>query len=314
MGASAGIRNFMTLEQLRIFVAVAEREHVTRAAEALGLTQSTASAAIAALEHRHGAALFHRVGRGIELTGAGRLFVAEAKGVLARAEAAERMLADLGDLRTGTLALHASQTIASYWLPRHLVRFHAAYPAIEIKLTIGNTAQAAAAIIAGAAELGFIEGAIDEPALSYRRVGDDHLVLVAGADYPVPGKGGLMPEALLAQSWVLRERGSGTRSELEAALRQRGIDPTRLRIALELPSNESVRAAIEAGAGIGAISELAVEAGLRAGTLQRLPFDLPLRPFNMLLHLERYRSKAAEAFMAGLGAAASRPSGKTARR
>ncbi len=58
----------MTLEQLRIFVAVADRQHVTRAAEMLNIAQSAASAAIATLEGRHGAKLFHRVGRGIELT------------------------------------------------------------------------------------------------------------------------------------------------------------------------------------------------------------------------------------------------------
>ena len=79
----------MTLEQLRVFVAVAERQHVTRAAEALNIAQSAVSASIAALEGRHGAKLFHRVGRRIELTEAGALFLAEARAVLARAESAE---------------------------------------------------------------------------------------------------------------------------------------------------------------------------------------------------------------------------------
>ena len=65
----------MTLGQLWVFVAVAERQHVTRAAEALNLARSAASAAIAGLESRHGAKLFHRVGRGIELTEAGALFL-----------------------------------------------------------------------------------------------------------------------------------------------------------------------------------------------------------------------------------------------
>jgi DNA-binding transcriptional LysR family regulator len=288
----------MTLEQLRIFVAVAEREHVTRAAEALGLTQSTASAAIAALEARHGAALFDRVGRGIALTEAGRRFLVEARGVLARAEAAERMLADLGDLRTGTLALFASQTIASYWLPARLVRFRHAHPQIEIKLVIGNTAQAAAAILAGTAELGFIEGAIDEPALASRVVGGDRLAILVGADHHGVDDAPPTTEALLRLPWVLRERGSGTRSKFEAAQRRRSLDPIRLHVVLELPSNEAVRAAIEAGAGAGALSELVAEAGLRAGTLRRLPVEMPVRPFNMLSHLERYRSKAAETFLA----------------
>src|ERR1700738_1630812 len=143
----------MTLEQLRVFVAVAEREHVTRAAAALNLAQSAASAAIAALESRHGAKLFHRVGRGIELTEAGALFLVEARAVLARAQAAELILSELGSLKRGTLAVPASQTIASYWLPRHLVAFRRAYPSIDIRLTIGNTAQGAAALREGAADL-----------------------------------------------------------------------------------------------------------------------------------------------------------------
>lgn len=104
----------MTLEQLRIFVGVAEREHVTRAAEALNITQSAASGAIAALEARHGVPLFHRVGRGIELTEAGAMFLVEARAVLGRAAHAELALAEYGGLQRGTLKLVASQTIASY--------------------------------------------------------------------------------------------------------------------------------------------------------------------------------------------------------
>ena len=99
----------MTLEQLRIFVGVAEREHMTAAARALNVTQSAASAAIAALEERHAIKLFHRVGRGITLTEAGRLFLAEARGVLARVNAAETVLDELGGLKRGTLRVVASQ-------------------------------------------------------------------------------------------------------------------------------------------------------------------------------------------------------------
>ena len=93
----------MTLEQLRLFVAVAEREHVTRAAAALHRTQSAVSAAIAGLEQQSGVILFHRVGRRIVLTEEGRQFLAEARAVLAQADAAERALADLA----GTEARHS---------------------------------------------------------------------------------------------------------------------------------------------------------------------------------------------------------------
>jgi DNA-binding transcriptional LysR family regulator len=101
----------VTLEQLRVFVAVAERQHVTRAAAVLNLAQSAVSAAIAALEARHGAKLFHRAGRGVELTEAGALFLVEARAILARVEAAGQVLSELGNLKRGTLAVHASQTI-----------------------------------------------------------------------------------------------------------------------------------------------------------------------------------------------------------
>jgi len=133
----------MTLEQIRIFVAVAERRHVTRAARALNLAQSAASHAIAALEARLDTQLFDRVGRRIELTEAGRVFLAEARAVLARAEMAELALSEFGSLKRGTLSVQASQTIASYWLPRRLVAFRRAFPQITVRLAIGNTARVA---------------------------------------------------------------------------------------------------------------------------------------------------------------------------
>src|ERR1700729_4399899 len=93
----------MTLEQLRVFVAVAERQHVPRAAEALNIAQAAVSSSIAALEGRHGAKLFHRVGRGIELTEAGALFLVEARAVLARAESRPLVLSRSGGLKGGVL-------------------------------------------------------------------------------------------------------------------------------------------------------------------------------------------------------------------
>ena len=288
----------MTLEQLRVFVAVAERQHVTRAAQALNLAQSAASAAIAALEARHGTKLFHRVGRGIELTEAGRLFLSEARAVLARAEAAELALAELGGLERGTLAVQASQTIASYWLPRHLVAFRRAYPRIEIRLAVGNTAQVAAAVHEGTAELGFVEGAVDDPALASTRVARDRLVLVVGPEHPWAGRDRVGVQELAQSEWVLREPGSGTRSVLEAALEGFGLAPGALAVALELPSNEAVRAAVEAGMGATVISASVAAPSLEAGLLHQVGLDLPDRAFHVLRHRERYRSRAADALLA----------------
>jgi len=296
----------MTLEQLRVFVAVAERQHVTRAAEALNLAQSAASAAIAALEARHGAKLFDRVGRRIELTEAGALFLVEARAVLARAEAAELVLSELGGLKRGTLAVWASQTIASYWLPRHLVAFRRAHPGIDIRLTVGNTAQVAAAIHQGTAELGFVEGAIDDPALTVDAVARDQLVVVVGPEHPWSATDRVEPGALLETEWVLREPGSGTRSVFEAALTSFGLSPAALQVALELPSNEAVRAAVEAGMGATAISASVAAPSLESGLLHQVQLDLPERDFNVLRHAERHRSKAANALLALVSTPAAR--------
>src|ERR1700731_2389570 len=168
----------MTLEQLRVFVAVAERQHVTQAARALNLAQSAASNAIAALESEHDTKLFDRVGRRIELTEAGHVFLAEARAVLARAEAAELALSEFAGLRRGTLSVQASQTIAGYWLPRHLVAFRRAHAQIQIRLTIGNTEQAATAVESGAAEIGFIEGAVESERFVVTPVARDQLIVV----------------------------------------------------------------------------------------------------------------------------------------
>ena len=115
----------MTLEQLRIFVAVAEIEHVTRAAGQLKiLTESAVSAAISALEQRHDIKLFDRIGRRVALTRAGRAFLSEARNLLVAAQRAEKVLTDIGGLKSGRLVIAASQTTGHYWLPQRLAALH----------------------------------------------------------------------------------------------------------------------------------------------------------------------------------------------
>ncbi|KXV68348.1 LysR family transcriptional regulator [Acetobacter malorum] len=282
----------MTLEQLRIFLCVAEREHMTEAARALHVTQSAVSAAIAALETRHGVRLFHRVGRGIVLTEAGTLFLAEARIILDRVTAAEAMLDDLSGLKRGTLRVVASQTIAAYWLPPLLAAFRERFPHIEIVLEIGNTQQVAAHVQAGQSDFGIVEGKVDNPVLAQWPIAQDQLVLVQSTPFDARS---CTPKALQKACWIMREQGSGTRSTLDECLRQIGVKPETLREALVLPSNESVRTAVEAGAGIAGLSSLVVAPALAAGTLHAAPVSFGPRVFFGLRHKERYRSHAVEA-------------------
>ena len=279
----------MTLEQLRIFVFVAERAHMTRAADALHITQSAASAGVAALEARYGVRL--------ALSEAGRVFLPEAKAVLARADSAARALDDLAGLKRGSIVIAASQTVSNYWLPSRLAKFAQAYPGVALRLTVGNTTQVAQAVLDGDAELGFVEGEVDLPALVRLRVAGDRIALYAAENHPLVGAP-ITAKDLPRLQWVLREPGSGTRSEFEHALNHHGIDFDALRVVLELPSNEAVLEAVATSAFVTVVSELAAQPWVSAGRLVRLAFDLPARAFELLTHKDRRRSHAAMAFLA----------------
>ncbi|MBC8716212.1 LysR family transcriptional regulator [Ochrobactrum sp. Marseille-Q0166] len=286
----------MTLEQLRIFIEVAEREHLTRASEALHLTPSAVSSAIRTLEERYGAMLFNRIGRRIELTGDGRMFLDEARATLVRAQSAERMLSELGGGKRGILAIHASQTIASYWLPPYLAHFHATHPMIDLRLTLGNTESVTQATQEGLADIGLVEGAVQVPNLSLRKVGTDQLIVVTGPAHQWSNTAKLTWDTLFSGQWILREHGSGTRSVFEDAMRVAGYNPARLNIALELPSNEAICSAVLSGNYVTAISELVAAPHLAAGTLVKADFTLPQRQFLMLSHKDRYQTKALKSF------------------
>lgn len=297
----------MTLEQLRVFIAVAEREHVTRAASSLAMTQSAASAAIAALEREFATKLFHRVGRGITLTESGRLLLDEARGVLARAEAAQAAMREFLGLARGRLVIQASQTIGSYVLPRLLVQFHATWPGIELIVTTGNTAQVARSVADGTVELGFIEGPVNDPDLALERIGGDRMIVVVGPEHPWAKHEQVTPAELLAGVWVVREAGSGTRAVMQAALESLDVDMEllelgalklgSLKIGIELPSNEAVLTAVSEGAGAAALSELVCVEALATGRLIRVPVTLPPRDFFAVQHQSRYRSRAVSALL-----------------
>ena len=287
----------MTLEQLRIFVAVAERLHFTQAARDLHLTQSAVSAAVAALETRIGMDLFHRIARHVELSSEGAAFLVEAKQVLAAARHAEAALDEMSGLHRGRLVVMGSQTIATYWLPPLLYKFHQRYPGISIQLSIGNTAQVAAAVISGEGELGVVEGTVDAPVLMQKPVDHDRMALVMGGTHIWAAEQALEAEHLRRLPWILREPGSGTRAAIIGLLASRGLVLQDVEVVLELPSNEAVRAAVEAGAGASVLSMLVVGTSLKARSLRAASLALPGRKFIAVHHVDRRLGGAARAFM-----------------
>ena len=288
----------MTLEQLRIFLEVARGGHVTRAAGTLNMTQSAVSAAIRALETRHGVDLFDRVGRSIRLNQAGRAFLPEAERVVARAGAAEAALRDLGAGLAGTLAIMASQTVGAYWLPARLARFRARHPAIRLDIRLGNTEAAAEAVARGEVEIAIVEGAPRRSTLRSRVVAFDEMIFVGPPDHPGRSGGVVDRDALRAARWVLREPGSGTRHAFEALAARHGLGLDDLDIALTMPGNEAVLGAVEAGLGETFISRSAASLALRGGLLRETGGAPDARAFHLLRHPEARVSRVSAAFEA----------------
>ncbi|MBW8814349.1 MAG: LysR family transcriptional regulator [Caulobacterales bacterium] len=289
----------MTLEQLRIFVCVADRLNMTRAAEALHITQSGVSASISALENTYGTPLFDRIGRRIELSAAGQAFLVEAEKVLRQVNCAQRALSDLSNLRRGSVTVGASQTAGNYLLPRVIAQFQSAWPSLAAKLQVGNTAGVMRMVLEGEAEIGIVEGACSDPLLRSFDIEGDRICIFVPPSHRWAGAR-VEPDQLLAEGWVLREEGSGTRSEFIRALQALGLPTEALDIRLELPTNEAVRSAVLAGAGPGALSGLVVAEALAAGALARVEVDFPQRPFRVIRHAERKLSRAAEMFIKAL--------------
>jgi DNA-binding transcriptional LysR family regulator len=289
--AHDAIKGFLlvTLEQLRIFAEVAARQHITQAAAALNMTPSAVSSAIAALESRHAVRLFDRIGRSIVLNQTGRIFLQEAKAVLARARIAEATLNDLAGLMRGELSITASQTVGAYWLPPRLARYRSIYPGVTLDIHITNTEEAANAVEAGRCEIAIVEGTVERKALSAAIIAEDEMVIVVAPDHPWASLDRASID-LNASQWVLREIGSGTRLAFDLLCATHDVAGEGIAIALVLPSNEAVLTAVEAGVGATLVSKSAASAALRGGLLRMIDWPAQSRPFYLLRHRERYRS------------------------
>jgi DNA-binding transcriptional LysR family regulator len=294
----------MTLEQLRIFVAVAYVEHFTRAAERLRISQSAVSAAVAALEEEYKILLFDRSRRHVELTAAGSVFLAEAEAILARVDLALRRFEDLAELRIGRLAIAASQTVANYWLPGLLNAFHERYPGVTIDLWDGNSTEVEKRVLRGQVDLGIIEHDPNDATLTVEAFAGDILVVVVGRRHPWFNRQKIDWKELLDTSWIMREPGSGTRALFEAAAAERGIRPETLDVALVLRTGEAVSNAVAAGTSAAVISNLVADVSLKAGALRRIePISIE-RKFVVLSLPARPQTRSGTALLEHLRACA----------
>ncbi len=282
----------MTLEQLRVFVAVACIEHFTRAAERLGISQSAVSAAIAALESRYKVLLFDRSHRRVELTAAGSALLLEAQEILARVDLTTRRLEDLANLRIGRVAVAASPTVANYWLPPHLVTLRQHYPGIAIDVWCGGSSDVERLVARGEADVGIIERQPSDDAFTVDTLTTDEIVAVVGSKHGWFGRGHVDWHELPHTSWIMREPGSGTRAVFEAALLEHSVPVAALDVALVMRSGEAVRNAVVASNYAAVMSSFLSNVPSSAGLLHQLEPITITRHFNALLPRDRPTTRA----------------------
>lgn len=289
----------MDLKVLEAFCRIVELKSFSRAAEAVSLTQPTVSAHIKSLEEEVELRLFDRAGRTVTPTQAGELLYGYARRILAIRDEARRALSEhRGGLR-GHLMIGGSSIPAAYVLPRLAAAFRRKHPAVRITLAVGDSRGVARGVLDGTYEVGAVGAKFEEGRLSYEHLSDDELVLAVPPTHPWSRRSAVQPVELAGEPLIVREQGSGTRKTLEDALAARGVDPGSLQVSLEVTSNEAVRQAVKAGAGLAVVSRRAIADDLRYKQLMALRVQgvRLKREFYLITHRSRARSPLAEAFL-----------------
>jgi molybdate transport repressor ModE-like protein len=247
-----------------LLLSVARLGGIGAAARAHGISQPAASARIQQLEARIGVALVERSPRGSRLSRAGALVADWARPVVEAAADLEAGIAALRDERDSHLHVAASLTVAEYLLPKWLAALRILDPATAVALTSGNSAEVAHRVLAGDADVGFIEGPELPGGLRAETVATDELRLVVAPDHPwARRRRRTRPDELAATPLISREQGSGTRRALELALSpHRLADPL-----LELSSTTAIKAAVMEGIAPAVLGAHTIATELSAGTL-----------------------------------------------
>jgi DNA-binding transcriptional LysR family regulator len=268
----------MDARRLEVFRAVARQRSFTRAALELHLSQSAVSQQVAALELELGGPLFDRSRRRVRLTPAGAALVDRADALLAGFAEARRAVAAARGAAEGDLRVSASLTVGNYLLPEALARLGRRHPALRLRVTVDNSERVVAALLSGAADVGFVEDEVERAGLTVAGALDDELVIVAPAAHRFAALAEVPPEELAAEPLITREAGSGTRRVAEQHLRSAGLAPETLRVAAELSQIETIKASVEAGLGVAILSRSTLRKELALGTLvARALAGVPMR-------------------------------------
>src|SRR5579884_140697 len=270
--------------RLKVFRTVATQASFRKAAELLHLSQPAVSQHIQSLEEELGLRLFDRSGARISLTPAGKLLLRYAERAARVLDEAKTALLKLQGEVSGDLQLGASTTIAQYILPRILGAFLKDNPRVKLSVLSGNTEEIVALLLKGAIMLGMIEGPPLSKEVHTEKFLDDRMVLIAPRSHEWSGMSSVSLASLREVPLLLREQGSGSRRVVEQAIRKAGLSLNQLHIAMELDSTEAILSGVEAGLGLGFVSEWAIAKALRLGAVSLVRVEgLEIRRHLMLV-------------------------------
>ena len=258
-----------TLHQLKVFETVARLGSFTRAAEELFITQPTVSSQVKQLTKAVGLPLFEQIGKSLYLTDAGRELLGTCQDIFEKLENFEMMVADLKGTKQGQLRL-AVITTAKYFVPRLLGSFCQQYPGIDVALKVTNHQEIEQRMLDNQDDLYIVSNPSQDIDLQSQPFLDNPLVVVAKRDHLLVGKKNLELDKLNGESFIMRERGSGTRDSIIDLFDRHQIS---VKVKLELGSNEAIKQAIAGGLGISILSEHCLISEAMTGELAVLDFE-----------------------------------------
>lgn len=285
----------MDFKQIEAFVNVAKYKSFSKAADAIYLSQPTISAHIASLEQELSLTLFDRNGKDIRLTHGGSLFLEYAINLINIRNTAITNLADYNNKIAGKLTIASSTAPCRFILPKLVTEFKNSHDDVTYDIKEESTKNVVDMIIGGESEIGIVGEVLKDSRLKYSKISDDNLVLVSN-NSSLPEE--LELEDIFNEVFILREKGSATRSTFEDALESHGYSPNKLKIFAEVSSLEAVLQFVKNGIGLSVVSELACEDYIKSGLIRKHTVKgLNIsRDIFAVIHTKRTLSPASKAF------------------
>lgn len=283
----------MTIRDLEIFLAVAESGSMSRAAEKLYITQPAVSLAISALESEFQVRLFERLGRKPRLTNTGKGLVRHAKHLLSSHQTTLDYLNE--EAENHHIRIGATATIGSNLISKIVIDLNKNFPTLQHEVIVANTHIVEEQLLVGQIDIALVEGRIHSPDIVTSAVLQDSLVLICSPKHPFFGRSSVSIRELHNQPMILREKGSGTRAQIEEQFRLHDVTCNAI---WDCHQFSAIIDAVRHGLGVSILSERLVQQERISGTLWTCTLeDAELsRTFNLSYHKDKHFTEQMERF------------------